>query len=174
LRTKLGESLITVQKFDVPLVQATTSSLEALKAFSLGIKIWQQEEVNAAIPYFRRAIELDSNFALAYGTLGNLYAADLQEPGLAAENLRKAYELRERVSERERFSIDAIYYYVVTGELEKSVQTLKSWAEAYPRDVAPHTIRGYIYGIKEDTRRRSRKNWRAFGWTRTTRPRVKT
>jgi serine/threonine protein kinase/predicted Zn-dependent protease len=145
LRTKLGESLSTVQKFDVALEQATTSSLEALKAFSLGEKIWNQREASAAIPYFRQAIELDPNFAMAYNALGGVYAADLQEPGMAAENVRRAYELRERVSERERFNITAAYYRVVTGELEKSVQALKSWAEAYPRDAFPHTILGFIY-----------------------------
>jgi len=148
LRAKLGESLSTVQKFDVPLEQATTSSLEALKAFSLGTKMWKQREASAAIPYLRRAIELDPNFAMAYNALGGVYAADLQEPGLAAENVRKAYELRERVSERERFNITANYYYVVTGELEKNAQTLMSWAEAYPRDAFPHTVLGFTYAYQ--------------------------
>jgi serine/threonine protein kinase/Flp pilus assembly protein TadD len=148
LRPKLGESLSTVQKFDVPLAQATTSSLEALKAYSLGWKAFQEQEPSVAIPYFRRAIELDPNFALAYSTLGILYTADLAQPGLAEDNIRKAFELRDRVSESERFYITANYHGFVTGDLEKSEQTLKSWAQAYPRDLTPHTDLGFQYGYR--------------------------
>jgi serine/threonine protein kinase/Flp pilus assembly protein TadD len=148
LRPKLGESLSTVQKFDVPLSQATTSSLEALKAYSLGWKAFQEQEPSVAIPYFRRAIELDPNFALAYSTLGVLYTADLAQPGLAEDNIRKAFELRDRVSESERFYITANYHGFVTGDLEKSEQTLKSWAQAYPRDLTPHTDLGFQYGYR--------------------------
>jgi serine/threonine protein kinase len=145
LRPKLGESLSTVQRFDLPLDEATTSSLEALKAYSLGIKAFNREE-SSAIPNFQRAIELDPNFALAHLVLGELYASDLQEPGLAAEHLQKAYELRDRVSESERFNITASYHGLVTGEVEKSIQTLQSWAQAYPRDPSPHVMRGYLSG----------------------------
>jgi pentatricopeptide repeat protein len=145
LRQKLGESLSTVQKFDAPLAEATTSSLEALKAFSLGGKASQQQESNAAIPYYRRAIELDPNFALAYSGLGSLYTSLLGEPGLGAENIRKAYDLRERVSKSERFDITANYYESVTGDLERSEQTYKSWAQAYPRNAQPHTNLGFGY-----------------------------
>jgi DNA-binding winged helix-turn-helix (wHTH) protein/tetratricopeptide (TPR) repeat protein len=148
LRSQLGESLATVQKFDVPLAEATTSSLEALKAYSLGLRVSQGQEARAAIPYYRRAIELDSNFAQAYVSLGTLYAALLQEPGLAAENLRKGYDLQGRVSDRERFQITANYYLFVTGELDKNVQTLKSWIQAYPRDAYPHTSLGFIEGYR--------------------------
>ena len=148
LRPKLGESLSTVQKFDVPLADATTSSLEALKAFSLAVEASRQQESNAAIPYYRRAIELDPNFAEAYSALGLGYTATLAEPGLGAEYIRKAYELRERVSESERLSITASYYAFVTGELEKSEQTLKSWAQAYPRNFRPHNELGYQYGYR--------------------------
>ncbi len=144
LRSKLGESLSTVQKFDAPLAEATTSSLEALKAFSLGEKAFLEREPSAAIPSYRRAIELDPNFALAYSQLGGLYTDLLLEPGLGAENIQKAYAMRDRVSESERFGITAGYYEVVTGELEKSEQTLRSWAQAYPRNPQPHVLLGYV------------------------------
>ena len=144
LRQKLGESLSSVQKFDVPLVEATTSSLDALKAYSLGVNA-MDEGVSAAIQNYRRAVELDPNFALAHPTLGGLYT-DLQEPGLAAEYLRKAYELRDRVSESERFNITALYHADVTGDMETSDQIFKSWAQAYPRNPDPHINLGYQYG----------------------------
>jgi serine/threonine protein kinase len=143
LRPKLGESLSTVQRFDVPLVEATTSSLEALKAYSLGIKAYSGQE-SSAILNFRRAIELDPNFALAHLYLGSHYATDLQEPGLAAEHIQKAYELRDRVSESERFQITGNYYGLVTGELDKSIQTHQSWAQAYPRNPLPHINMGFL------------------------------
>jgi eukaryotic-like serine/threonine-protein kinase len=145
LRTKLGESLSTVQKFDVPLAEATTSSLEALKAYSLGVKAFGSQESSAAVSYYRRAIELDPNFALAHLSLGSAYAADLQEPGLAAEHIQKAYELREGVSESERFDITANYYWVVTGEVEKAIQTLQSWAQSYPKNPLPHVNMGFLF-----------------------------
>jgi tetratricopeptide (TPR) repeat protein/predicted Ser/Thr protein kinase len=148
LRRKLGESLSTVQKFDVPLAEATTSSLEALKAYSLGWKAFQQQESSAAVPYYRRAIELDPNFALAYSTLGGLHTADLAESALAAENIRKAFELRDRVSESERFNITANYHAFVTGDLEKSEQTLKAWAQAYPRNPMTHVNLGFQYAYQ--------------------------
>jgi tetratricopeptide (TPR) repeat protein len=148
LRSKLGESLGTVQKFDAPLIEATTSSLEALQAYSLGLKAFQRNESSAAIPYFRRAIQLDPNFALAYSTLGTLYTADLTESGLAAENLQKAFALRDRVSESERFNIDANYYAFVLGDLPKSEQVLRSWSQAYPRSVLPHLTLGFQYGYR--------------------------
>jgi serine/threonine protein kinase len=148
LRQKLGESLSTVQKFDAQLAEATTSSVEALKAYSLGQLVSQQKEPSAAIPYYRRAIELDPNFALAYSTLGTWYTSTLAAPGLGAEYIRKAYELRERVSESERFSITASYYAFVTGELDKSEQTYKSWAQAYPRNAMPHVSLGFQYAYR--------------------------
>ena len=147
LRPKLGESLSTVQKYDVPLVEATTTSLEALKAYSLGLNADQQREANAAIPYFRRAIELDPNFAIAYSRLGSIYN-DLGEPGLAADNLRKAYELRDRVSDSEKFQITSSYQAFATGDLEKSEQTLKSWAQVFSRDSQPHILLGLQYGYR--------------------------
>jgi eukaryotic-like serine/threonine-protein kinase len=138
----------TVQKFDVPLAEATTSSLEALKAYSLGEKAFNERETSAAIPFYRRAIELDPNFALAYSELGALYTDLLVEPALGAENSQKAYELRDRVSESEKFNITSTYYYAVKGDLEKSEQTFKSWAEAYPRNPTPHALLGFLAGIQ--------------------------
>jgi tetratricopeptide (TPR) repeat protein len=138
LRARLGESLSTIQKYDTPIVAATTPSLEALKAFSLGVKAVNESSAVAAIPFYKRAIELDPNFAMAYANLGRLYGDLLVEPGLAAENLRKAFELRDRVSEREKLDIAGSYYVGVTGELEKAAQTFELWTQAYPRDGSPH------------------------------------
>src|SRR5208282_1216312 len=122
LRMKLGESLNTVEKFDIPLDQATTPSLEALKALSVGRTTLQEQGSAAAIPFFNHALELDPNFAAAYAALGISYS-NLREPGRATENLRKAYDLRDKVSERERLRISANYYLLATGELEKAIQT---------------------------------------------------
>jgi eukaryotic-like serine/threonine-protein kinase len=136
LRTKLGESLITVQKYDVPLEKATTPSLEALQAFSKGWKAFGDTGGSELIPTFKRAIELDPNFAMAYCMLGITYL-NLDEFGLADENLRKAFELRERTSENERYLISSQYYHNVTGELEKAKQVYEEWGESYPRDFIP-------------------------------------
>jgi serine/threonine protein kinase/tetratricopeptide (TPR) repeat protein len=136
LRKKLGESLSTMEKFDVPLDQATTPSLEALKALSVGVKTLQEKGSAAAIPFFKRAIELDPNFAAAYEALGISYS-NLREPGLANENLQKSYDLRDKVSEREKFRISAAYYLLVSGELEKAIQTYEMWAQTYPRNSEP-------------------------------------
>ncbi len=132
MRNKLGESLGTVQKFDTPLEQATTASLEALKAYSLGRRASAGSEWAAAVPFFQRAIRLDPNFSIAYARLGNCYRM-VGEPTLAAENTRKAYELREPVSELERFYIES-HYYQQTGEVEKARQIYELWAQSYPRD----------------------------------------
>jgi len=140
LRTKLGESLASVQKFNVP-IEATTSSLEALKTFSMGVTTERQKGDAEAIPFLRRAIELDPNFAVAYAVLGVTYS-NLSQPSLSAENLKKAYEMRERVSEKERLRISAYYYAFVTGELEKEAQTYELWIQSYPHDDIPHTNLG--------------------------------
>jgi eukaryotic-like serine/threonine-protein kinase len=139
LRNKLGESLSTVQKFDTPLQQATTPSLEALKAFSSGIKVMSTTGSEAAIPFFKRAIELDPNFALAYGYLG-IMQNDIGEFGLTVENHRKAYELRDRASEAERYSITAAYHKDVTGDIDKAIETCRLWIQAYPRTELPHDM----------------------------------
>ena len=135
LRGELGESLATVQKFDVPLAQATTSSLEALKAFSLGGKASRDKGAAAALPYDQRAIELDPNFAMGYAALGVDYFS-LGELGRASEYYTKAFELREHASEREKLTITADYYQNVTGELDKAAQTYQEEIESYPRDPA--------------------------------------
>ncbi len=144
LRGELGESLITVQKLDVPLSEATTSSLEALKAYSLGVKAAREQGVAAALPHDQRAIELDPNFALGYRSVGNDYS-DLLEPERASEYFTKAFELREHASQRERVAISADYYDRVTGELEKAANAFREWIESYPRDFSAHGNLGTVY-----------------------------
>jgi len=143
LRSKLGESLASIQKFDVP-VEATTTSLEALKAFSMGITTSRTKGDAAAIPFFKRALELDPNFAVAYATLGLSYG-NLGQASLSAENIKKAYALRDRVSEHEKYRISALYYQNVTGELEQASQVYELWAKSYPQDWVPLGDLGYIY-----------------------------
>jgi serine/threonine protein kinase/tetratricopeptide (TPR) repeat protein len=137
LREKLGESLQSVQKFDAPIEQATTSSLEAFKAFSLGVEQQLKGKYLEAIPFLKRATEIDPNFALAYGRMASMYYNGRQYD-LAAEASQKAFELRDRVSERERLYISAGYYDNVTGELDKYLETLELWKRTYPRDASPH------------------------------------
>jgi eukaryotic-like serine/threonine-protein kinase len=145
LRGELGESLATVQKFDVPLERATTSSLEALKAYSLGGKAQNEKGYAAAIPYFQRAIELDPNFASGYLVVGNDYFS-LGELGRASEYYIKAFQLRDRASESEKLAIDAAYYRNVTGELDKAAQTYLEEIESYPRGYAAYGRLGIVYG----------------------------
>jgi len=145
IRNKLGESLSTVQKFDTPLEQATTPSLEALQAYSLGRKASAGADWVGAVPFFQRAIRLDPNFAMAYARLGTVYA-NLGEYTLGAENTRKGYELRRRVSEPEKFYIESHYYQNATGDLEKARQIYQLWAETYPRDWQPWPPLFVIYG----------------------------
>ncbi len=135
LRTRLGESLASVQKFDVP-IEATTPSLEALKTFSMGVTTQAEKGDAEAIPFFKRAIEIDPNFAMAYARLGISYA-NLGQPSMALQNLERAYGLRDRVSAREKLHITADYAYA-TGELEKEAQTYLLWIQSYPRDAIPH------------------------------------
>jgi len=144
LRDKLGESLSTIQKYDVPLAQATTPSLDALKAYSLGGRAEYTKGPSAAIPLFQRATELDPSFALAYQSLGVGYR-NLGELELANENLQKAYDLSGRVSESEKYRISAAYHSLVTGELEKANQIFKLWSQAYPRNSVPHNNLGFNY-----------------------------
>src|SRR5882757_969274 len=139
LRGKLGESLSSVQKYATPLEEATTTSLEALQAYSLGHKALGERDDNpAAVALTSRAIRLDPNFAIAYAQLAIIYR-NLGENTLAAENTRKAYELRERGSEREKLNIEAFYYQLVTGNLEKACQAYELWSQTYPRDPIPPT-----------------------------------
>jgi eukaryotic-like serine/threonine-protein kinase len=144
MRRKLGESLVSIQKFDKPLEQVTTSSMEALKAYSEGKRILEKGDAEA-VPFFKRAVELDPNFAIAYAYLGISYA-NLGETTLALETLKKAYDLRERASEREKFFIAAFYYSIATEELDKAGQQLQLWIEEYPRDENyPHLLLGNNY-----------------------------
>jgi Flp pilus assembly protein TadD len=147
IRAKLGESLGSVQKFDTTIEQATTPSLEALQAYSAGRKIMVEKgDSAAAVSFFSRAVHLDSNFAMAYAALGNAYS-NLAEMGLAADNIRQAYELRGRVSEQERFYIESHYFQFVTGNLEKARRVYEIWAQTYPRDVGPRTNLAVIYSL---------------------------
>jgi tetratricopeptide (TPR) repeat protein/predicted Ser/Thr protein kinase len=144
LRTKLGESLGTVEKFNTPVEQVTTPPLEALHAYSLGRTMIHKNDLPAAVPFFQRAINLDPNFAMAYASLGQSYSS-LNESSLATENTRKAYELRDRVSEREQFYIESHYFALVTGNLEKERQVYELWAQTYPRDSTPHNNLAELY-----------------------------
>jgi serine/threonine protein kinase/tetratricopeptide (TPR) repeat protein len=147
LRGELGESLATVQKLDVPLAEATTSSLEALKALSLGKKAQNEKGYAAALPYDQRAIQLDPNFAVGYSAVGNEYHS-LGETGRASEYFTKAFQLREHASEREKLAIAADYYLNVTGELDKAAQTYQEAIENYPRRTGAYVNLGNVYGAK--------------------------
>lgn len=134
---------MTVQKLDVPL-EATTSSLAALKAYSLGEKASGDKDTPAALPYHQRAVQLDPNFAMGYRALGNDYFS-LGELGRASEYFTKAFELREHASEREKLTIRADYYQNVTGELEKAAETFQEEIASYPRDFAAYLDLGTVY-----------------------------
>jgi eukaryotic-like serine/threonine-protein kinase len=144
LRAELGESLATVQRFDVPLDQATTSSLEALKAYSLSIKATNEKGVAAALPYDQRAIELDPNFAMGYRAAGGDYLS-LGELGRATEYFTRAFQLREHASEREKLTFAASYYAYVTGEMDKAAQTYQEEIENYPREARAYNNLGIAF-----------------------------
>jgi len=147
LRSELGESLATVQKFDVPLAEATTSSLEALKAFSLGRKTFNEKGSASALPFDHHAIELDPNFAVGYDALGVDYSS-LGELERSSEYHTKAFQLREHASEREKLAITAYYYDNVTGELNRAVQTYQEQIESYPRAPAAYVNLGVIFAAQ--------------------------
>ncbi|MGA3087811.1 MAG: serine/threonine-protein kinase [Terriglobales bacterium] len=147
LRGELGESLATVQKFDVPLAEATTFSLEALRAYSLGRKALQEKGVLAALPYDQRAIQLDPNFAMGYDAVGNDYNG-LSQLGRASEYYTKAFQLREHASEREKLTIAADYYSNVTGELNKAAQTYLEEIGSYPRDGSAYGNLSLVYAAQ--------------------------
>jgi serine/threonine protein kinase len=136
IRGKLGESLASIQKYDTPIAEATTSSLEALKAFSLGTQARANKGEATAAPFFKQAVTLDPNFAMANAVLGQV-ETNLGERDLGAEYTRKAYALRERASELERFYIDSHYYENVTGEREQANQVYELWSQTYPREPIP-------------------------------------
>ncbi len=144
-RTRVGESLITIERHNTPLRDATTPSLEAFVAYSRGWKeIFSAAGPADAVPFFRRAVELDPQFASAYAMLGRAYA-DLGESALSAENTGKAYRLRDRATERERFFITFSYDLQVTGNLEKARQTAELWGKTYPRDPGPRGLLSWVY-----------------------------
>ena len=142
LRDKLGESLASIQKFAAPLEEATTPSLEALKAYTLGVKAHREKGDEAALPFFQHATELDPNFAMAYRSLSVAYSG-LGESEQAARCATKAYELRSRLTERERLSIDGNYYLIGTGELVKAEQVYELYVKTYPRDIGAHANLGF-------------------------------
>jgi tetratricopeptide (TPR) repeat protein len=137
LRQKLGESLASVQQFATPLEQATTSSLDALKEFSIGRALHTKFHDTEAIPHLKRAVELDPNFATAYATLAVCYS-NAVEKTLALQFFRKAYDLRDRASEREKFYILSHYYDQATGQIEKAIDVYEQWIRTYPRDTIPY------------------------------------
>ncbi len=143
LRQRLGESLPSIQKFGAPLQEATTSSLEALQAFSQAHRVGREKGDAAALPYMERAVQLDPNFAMAYADLAAIYMNTLQS-NKGLESFRKAYELRNRVSQRERLYIEAGYEHA-TGDREKTIATCKEWTELYPADWAPYARLGLLY-----------------------------
>jgi eukaryotic-like serine/threonine-protein kinase len=136
MRRRLGESLVSIQKFDAPVEEATTSSLEALKAFTIADDLQNKGKQLEAVPYLQHALDLDPNFAEAYSGLASIYS-NIGEGNRGMEYEKKAFALRNRVSEREKFEITATYYWVVTGELDKEMQTEELWSQAYPRDGGP-------------------------------------
>ncbi|MDE3136218.1 MAG: protein kinase [Acidobacteriota bacterium] len=146
IRGKLGESLSSIEKFNKPLQDVTTPSLEALQAYTLGWQAILNANQSAAIAPFQRAISLDPNFAMAYAALGTAYVT-LGETSLAAENTKKAYDLRDRVSEQEKFYISSHYDWLVTGDLLKANQVYQLWAQTYPRDRTPVNNLGVDAGV---------------------------
>ena len=144
VRRKLGESLSSIKKFDVPIVGATTSSLEALQAYSLSIRAWNQIGIQAAIPYLKRAIELDPNFALVYARLAVAYY-NLSYVDEAEEYAKEAYSLRERTTGYERYYIEGLYYNRVTGQYDKALQVYGLFKSLYPRSIVPYNNSGVLY-----------------------------
>jgi DNA-binding winged helix-turn-helix (wHTH) protein/tetratricopeptide (TPR) repeat protein len=167
LRKKLGESLSTVENFDTPLEQATTPSLEALQAYTLGRRTQSGKDNFAlAVPFYRRAVELDPNFALAYSALGSVYW-NLGETLQGAEFARRAYELHAPISGPEKFYVESTYFHYVTGDLEKARQVYELWAQTYPRDSSARIRLGQLYAMEgkhEDAVAQTREAIRLDPW----------
>jgi serine/threonine protein kinase/tetratricopeptide (TPR) repeat protein len=144
LREELGETLASVESYDKPLIEATTSSLEALQQYSEVPRLERTQGDAATIPYLERAIELDPDFALAYASRGAVYS-NLNRPDLARSSFEKAYELRDRVTQQERFEIECFYQTYATGDIEKAAEIYNEWARAYPRAYVPRGNLGWIY-----------------------------
>jgi DNA-binding winged helix-turn-helix (wHTH) protein/tetratricopeptide (TPR) repeat protein len=149
-RTRVGESLASVEKYAKPLQEATTSSLDALKAYTAGWEVHAVHGAVASLPLFRRAIELDPSFAVAHASLGRIYA-DLDQPDLAVASVERAWQLRDRTSEPEKFLITVNYEMLGTGNLEAAQQTCETWARAYPRETHVHS---FLAGMISKTRGR--------------------
>ena len=145
LRKRLGESLGTIERFDVPVEQATTPSLEALRAYSLGRRNLMRGDMPAAVAALQRAVKVDPRFAIAYAMLGTAYS-NLGDDDLAAESAKQAYDLHAHVSERERLYIESHYHMFVTGSVEKGMQVFEVWSQVYPRDAVPHFNLAAGYG----------------------------
>jgi serine/threonine protein kinase/tetratricopeptide (TPR) repeat protein len=145
LRGKLGESLASIQKFDTPVTEATTSSLEALKAYAAADEMRNGGNEAESIPLFQHAVELDPNFAMAHARLSAIYF-NLGEEDRAVESARKAFDLRDRVSERERFYITD-HFYTTSGDIEKDKETLEAAIKAYPNDSSAFTNLALVYGL---------------------------
>ncbi len=144
LRKELGESLGSIQKYDMPLAQATTPSLDALKAYSLGLSKFGKGDLAGAVPLFHQAIESDPDFAMAHNYLGHAYQ---QRQGDSVAEFREAFARRNRASEREKFDISASYYQFVTFQTDETIRICELWALTYPRDFTPHRILGFEYGV---------------------------
>jgi tetratricopeptide (TPR) repeat protein len=157
LRQKLGESLSSIQKYDVKIEQATTSSLDALKAYAMGDEERTKGRARESLVFYKRAVELDPNFAMAYARIGVHYF-NQEQIETSRQYIQKAYDLRDRVSERERLYIAEKYYNYVTGEFEKAVETLQTWSRLYPNDFVPHnnlSLNYKLMGRHEDALRES-------------------
>jgi predicted Zn-dependent protease len=146
IRGKLGESLASIQKYNTPIAEATTSSLEALKAFSLGMQARANKGEDGAAPFFKQAITLDPNFAMAYAVLGQV-ESNLGEKSVASEYTKKAYDLRDRASELEKFYIESHYYENVTSDSEQAIQVYLLWVQTYPQDSIPHNNLAVSYAL---------------------------
>jgi eukaryotic-like serine/threonine-protein kinase len=151
LRKKLGESLSSIKKYDVAIEQATTSSLDALKAYAMGNEERAKGHFRESLAFYQRAVQLDPNFAMAYARIAVYYGNMAQFEG-AKEYVQKAYDLRERVSERERFYISEKYYNYITGEIDKAIEVLQTWSRLYPNDFIPHNnlALNYMYLARYD------------------------
>jgi tetratricopeptide (TPR) repeat protein len=145
MRGKLGESLASIKRYNIPVEQDTTPSLRAFEAYSEALKAIRSRGDNEGLPWLKRAVGLDPDFAMAYAVLGTTYS-NLGDDALAAKNTSEAYQLRDRVTERERFFIDSSYYNMATGELSKEIEVYEQWKQAYPRDHLPHEKLAYCDG----------------------------
>jgi eukaryotic-like serine/threonine-protein kinase len=162
LRQKLGESLSSIQKYDAKIEQATTSSLEALKAYAMGDEERTKGRTRESLVFYKRAVDLDPNFAMAYARIGVHYF-NQEQIETSKQYIQKAYELRDRVSERERLYISEKYYNYVTGEFDKAVETLQTWSRLYPNDFVPRnnlSISYKLLGRHEEALKESLEAWR--------------